>query len=236
MSKVVRVLVVSPETLWRRGLSRLLDAEADLEVAEEESLVSADSRSACVGTDVVVFGVGADVAGSETDVTRLFHRFPEVGFVAVLGLAQAGCAPSMFAAGVRALVAQDAAPHELIHAVREVAAGHVFASRTVLKSLLEAPGRTSRPAVRAPLRRHEALSAREHATVALLLAGKTNSEIAGAMHLSEATVKSHLSRVMTKWGVRDRVQVVIRAFAAGMCPHPGDYIPSSTAGETEGQR
>lgn len=204
-------------------------------ISEGESLASRDAAAACTGTDVVVFGVGTDLVGSESDVTELSRRFPRVGFVAVIGLEQARCAQSMFAAGVRALVAQDAAPHELIHAVREAAGGHAFASRSVLRTLLEPPGRTLGPSIQAPLRRHEALSAREHTTVSLLLAGRTNSEIAQSMHLSEATVKAHLSRVMTKWGVRDRVQVVIRAFAAGMAPSPRDDNHSSTRRDTEGQ-
>ena len=235
LSDVLRVLVVSPETLWRRGLSRLIDAEPDLEVSEGESLVSAEASGACAGTDVVVFRADAGTEGSESDVARLFCRFPQVAFVAVIGLDRVCSASTMFAAGVRGLVAQDAAPHELIHAVRETADGHAFASRSVLRRMLEVPVRASRPTVRVPLGRHESLSTREHMTVALLLAGKTNSEIARSMHLSEATVKSHLSRVMTKWGARDRVQVVIRAFAAGLSSSPGDDIRSSTGHHSESQ-
>ncbi|MDQ0647280.1 DNA-binding NarL/FixJ family response regulator [Microbacterium natoriense] len=112
--------------------------------------------------------------------------------------------------GVQGLVARDEPPEELRRAVHEVASGRAFVSQSVLAELLDHVVECHSYMEASPAW-EMSLAPREREVVHLLTSGMTNREIAGALGISEATVKSHLGRVMTKWDARDRLQVVLRA-------------------------
>ncbi|MCW3492917.1 response regulator transcription factor [Microbacterium sp. SSM24] len=172
---------------------------------------------------VVIIDVGADATATQAAISVLRSEARARGVVAVAGSGSAEMIVHLFASGVRGVVARDAAPAELLTAVREVSAGNLFASRTAMRLVLE---HLVLPDAWAPRRRlldHEQLSERERDAVGLLVQGMSNQEIARQMFVSAATVKVHLSRAMSKWGVRDRVQLVIRALSTDFA-HQDDSI------------
>ncbi|MFE4194710.1 response regulator transcription factor [Paenarthrobacter sp. NPDC056912] len=118
-------------------------------------------------------------------------------------------------AGARGIVTSDASVREIQNAVSEVTAGHVFLSRSALIGLLEVL-RRERPAERTPSRKDlPALTLRERDVVECLGKGRSNRDIAKKLGVSEAAVKGHLSRIMAKWCVQDRLQVLVAALEAG---------------------
>lgn len=119
-------------------------------------------------------------------------------------------------AGARGILMSDACFKEVQGAVSEVTAGHVFLSRSALLGLLEVLRRTL-PAEPVPSRTDlPALTAREREIVECLGQGRSNRYIARELGVSEAAVKGHLSRIMVKWSVQDRLQVLVTAFEAGV--------------------
>ncbi len=122
-------------------------------------------------------------------------------------------------AGAAGYLVKDAPPAEVVDAIRRVHAGDAVFSARVAADLVEAvtaaPEHTA-PCPAEPLAPHERLTERELDVVRELAKGASNAEIAGALFLAEATVKSHIGKVLDKWQVRDRVQILIRAARAGL--------------------
>lgn len=135
---------------------------------------------------------------------------------------------SVTRSGARGIVAPDAMPREFATAVREVLGGHPYASRTVLGELLKQL-RTDAPACATgnPSAALPELTRREISVVTHLARGLNNREIARELTVSEAAVKGHLSRIMTKMGVRDRLQLILRAVQANLVPVGQDLSESS---------
>jgi len=118
-------------------------------------------------------------------------------------------------AGASGFLLKDVRRDDLVHAVRVVAAGDSLLAPSVTRTLIAAF--TSGTAVRPPRsQRLDVLTARERETMRLLGAGLSNAEIATALVVSEHTVKTHVSKVLTKLGLRDRVQAVIAAYETGL--------------------
>ena len=207
------VFVVSDEALFASALASLLSADASLNVvvlaAHGDGRADAGIARLCTGRSVPV--VIYDLASSSalSSLAGLARVAPLPHVVVVLSADSFEDVPQLIEAGARGIVARDADPDELVRAIAEVAAGHMFASRLMLERMLEHVARSTHHAA---ARRgwEERLAPRERQVVRLLTRGMTNREIATSLHLSEATVKAHLGRVMAKWNARDRVQVVLR--------------------------
>jgi DNA-binding NarL/FixJ family response regulator len=117
-------------------------------------------------------------------------------------------------AGATGFLVKDTEPEELVHAVRVAARGDALISPSVTRRLIaEFAGRARAPE---PSPRLNALTDREREVMRLVAAGLTNDEIAARLVLSPATSKTHVSRIMTKLGVRDRAQLVVLAYESGM--------------------
>jgi DNA-binding NarL/FixJ family response regulator len=116
-------------------------------------------------------------------------------------------------AGASGFLVKDTEPEELVHAVRVVAAGDALLSPTVTRRLIEEFATRAKEPQTAGL---EALTEREREVVGLVGGGLSNEEIAERLVLSVATAKTHVSRAMTKLGARDRAQLVVRAYEAGL--------------------
>jgi DNA-binding NarL/FixJ family response regulator len=124
-------------------------------------------------------------------------------------------------AGASGFLLKDVLPEDLVAAVRVVAAGDGLIAPTITKRLIEQFARTAPPSK--PPRELESLTPREHEVLILVARGLSNAEIAGELVLSEATVKTHVKRILAKLGVRDRVQVVVLAYESGVVA-PGDSV------------
>jgi DNA-binding NarL/FixJ family response regulator len=213
-----RVLVVDDQALLRTAFSSLIDAEDDLEVVGQ----AADGREAVeiaarLRPDVVVMDVRMPVmdgieatrqvtAGQGADVSRVLilttFDLDEYVFEAL----RAGA--SGFALKSRPL-------EELLTAIRTVAAGEALLAPSVTRRLIAHFALRAPAPPRAAPRLAE-LTEREREVLALVARGLSNTELAGTLRVSLPTVKTHVSRILTKLGARDRTQLVILAYESGI--------------------
>jgi DNA-binding NarL/FixJ family response regulator len=117
-------------------------------------------------------------------------------------------------AGASGFLLKDTPPEDLVSAIRSVAAGDAVVSPKVTKRLLSRFVERTEPAVDPSVL--DGLTGREREVMAHLATGLSNAEIATVLHLSEATIKTHIGRILTKLGVRDRVQAVVLAYESGL--------------------
>ena len=119
------------------------------------------------------------------------------------------------AAGASGFLLKAAPPEDLIRAIQVVAAGNALLDPSVTKRLIAEFAKRPEPSLKRP-KELSSLTEREHVVLLELARGFTNSEIAGRLHVSETTVKTHVAHVLDKLGLRDRVQAVIVAYEAGL--------------------
>jgi DNA-binding NarL/FixJ family response regulator len=212
----VRVVVVSRDALVGSALSSLLESDGSVQarVSTAQTVEGLQRAARDLDASTFVFEAGDDAEGAGRLICGVLRDRPSSRVIAVVPVHSVAAATEMFAAGAQGVVGRDASPEEFNSAIEEVRAGHVFASRTVIRRIAETIGSPRGPSDGIPPALTSMLSEREHTVVRLLLAGMSNQEISQHMHLAEATVKAHLSRVMVKWNARDRVQVVIRALGS----------------------
>ena len=215
---MIRVLLVDDQPLVRAGFRMILSVEPDLEVvgeaADGDAALAAAER---LDPDVVLM----DVQMPGTDGITATRSVVERTRAAVVVLTTFDRDDYLFAAleaGASGFLLKNAEPEELVAAVRLVAEGQGLLDPAVTRRVIERfaarPARTARADQQAAL--HEQLTAREREVLVLVAHGLSNAEIAASLFLGEATVKTHLSRVLLKLGLRDRVQAVVHAYESGL--------------------
>lgn len=220
----IRVLLVDDQALLRRGLRMMIDAEIDLEVVGEASdggqVVDVARRTI---PDVVLMDIRMpDVDGIEATRRLLADTGdagPRVLVLTTFDLDE--YVIDALRAGASGFLLKDAAPDDIVAGIRVVAAGDALLAPSVTRRLLDrfvaAPGARRAPAVnREPPPGLDQLTEREREVLASMVRGLSNTEIGTELYLSEATVKTHVGRVLTKLGVRDRVQAVVLAYERGL--------------------
>jgi DNA-binding NarL/FixJ family response regulator len=211
----VRIVVADDQELVRAGFSMILDAQPDFEVVAE----AADGESAI-----------AAVHAEGPDVVLLDIRMPGIDGIeaARTVCASTSCRAIMLTtfdldeyvyralrAGASGFLLKDVRRDDLVHAVRVVAAGEALLAPSITRKLIaEFTSRAEEPHSPAP--RLDVLTTREQETLKLISRGLTNAEIAESMFVSEHTVKTHVSNVLGKLGLRDRIQAVIAAYETGL--------------------
>lgn len=212
----IRVVVTDDQELVRSGFTMILDAQPDLEVVGE----AADGQEAVDVArrhrpDVVLM----DIRMPRLDGIEATRQLagPEVEDpVKVLILTTFDLDDYVFRAlraGASGFLLKDLRREDLLHAVRVVAAGDALLAPSVTRRLIQDYAR--RPQVAAP-ERIEVLTPREHEVLGLIGQGLNNHEIGATLVVGEATVKTHVGRVLMKLGLRDRVHAVIYAYEAGL--------------------
>jgi DNA-binding NarL/FixJ family response regulator len=212
----IRVLLCDDQALVRSGFRMILEARPDLEVVGEAE----------DGLQAVQLAVR-----SEPDVILMDVRMPNIdGVEATRRIVAAGSGARVIVlttydldeyvydairAGASAFLLKDVRPAQLVEAIRIVAAGDALLAPSVTRRLLDRfarslPGREPAPGALS------SLTEREVEVLRLLASGLSNAELAEHLFVSEATVKSHISSILRKLGVRDRVQAVILAYEAGL--------------------
>ncbi|PKK16307.1 response regulator transcription factor [Thermomonospora sp. CIF 1] len=214
---MIRVLLADDQRLVRAGFRSILADEDDIAVVGEagdgEQTVEACRR---LRPDVVLMDIR--MPGMDgLEATRRITADPRLENVRVVILTTFDLDDYVYAAlrgGACGFLVKDTEPQELIRAVRVAARGDALISPSVTRRLIaEFAGRVKAPA---PDPRLNALTEREREVMRLVAAGLSNDEIAGRLVLSPATAKTHVSRIMSKLGVRDRSQLVVLAYESGM--------------------
>jgi DNA-binding NarL/FixJ family response regulator len=223
----ITVLLVDDQPLLRMGFRLILEGEDDLSIVGEASDgAEAVRRDRELKPDVVLMDVRMPVLDG-IEATRAITAAGATARVIILTTFDVDeYAFAGLQAGASAFLLKDVAPSELIHAVRVVASGDAVVAPRVTQRLLETYVRgAARPAAstqRDPLL--EDLTPRETEMLEAMAEGLSNAEIAHRYFLSEATVKTHVRRILTKLHLRDRVQAVVYAYETGLVvPSNPDY-------------
>jgi DNA-binding NarL/FixJ family response regulator len=221
----VRVVIVDDQQMVRTGFCLILGAESDIEVVDEagdgSEAIDVVARSR---PDVVLMDIQMPVL----DGLRATRRIVAAGDTRVVILTtfeRDDYIIEAVRAGASGFLVKNAPPEDLLAAVRVVAAGDALLSPSVTRRVLArlAAG-TPDPAAAARL---DLLTGRETEVLALVAGGLSNGEIAAHLYLGEATVKTHVSRVLAKLGLRDRVQAVVYAYESGLA-RPGGGLPTAS--------
>jgi DNA-binding NarL/FixJ family response regulator len=213
---VISVLLADDQALVRGGFRMILDAQEDVEVVGEAD----EGRTAIALTRQL-----------RPEVVLMDVRMPVLdGIAATREIVAAGLAAKVLVlttfdddavvydamkAGASGFLLKTAPPAKLVEAVRTVAAGEALLAPTVTRRLIEQFVRRPPPGESAPAEL-DGLTDREREVLTLIARGRTNREIARELFVSEATVKTHVNRVLSKLDLRDRVQAVVLAYESGL--------------------
>ncbi|NGO14447.1 response regulator transcription factor [Streptomyces sp. HC44] len=217
MTAPIRVLICDDQVLVRTGLVTIVDAQPDLEVAGE----CGDGRTAVelagqLRPDVVVMDIRMPVLDG-IEATRLLAGAGVPNPVKVLVVTTFNLDKYVYEAlraGASGFLLKEAPPAQLLHGIRTVATGAALLDPEVTRRLVGRYAARIRPAEGTP---HDIpLTPRELEVLCLIADGLSNSEIAGALLISQETVKTFVSRILTKLDFRDRVQAVVYAYRQGL--------------------
>jgi DNA-binding NarL/FixJ family response regulator len=221
---MIRVVLADDQALVRSGLRALLANSDDLEVVGE-AVNGRDALAVVTRTrpDVVLMDVrmpGVDGIAA----TRKITTNPLLSGVAIIMLTTFDEDDQIFAAiraGASGYLLKDVEPDDLREAIRVVAAGDALLSASITRKVME--GIVSGPAGRADRARLKELTERECEVLAEVGRGLSNDEIAAEIHISPATARTYVSRMLTKLGARDRAQLVVIAYETGLVT-PGRHL------------
>jgi DNA-binding NarL/FixJ family response regulator len=226
---VIRVFLVDDQALVRAGFRLVIDSQPDMTVVGE----AGDGRDALealgvTSADVVLMDVRMPELDGVVTTAHLIGRdgdaAPRVVMLTTFDLDE--YVFSAIRAGASGFLLKDAEPEELLAAIRAVATGDAVVAPSATRRLLEQvadrlPGTTADP-------RLETLTHRERAVLLEVARGASNLEVGDALFMAEATVKTHVGRLLAKLGARDRVQLVVFAYESGL------VRPGSDPGATQG--
>jgi DNA-binding NarL/FixJ family response regulator len=212
----IRVVLVDDQALVRTGLRLVLEAEPDIEVVGEAADGHQAVEAARLRPDLMLM----DIRMPNLDGIEATRRLAGPGVadpVRVLVLTTYDVDEYVFAAlraGASGFLLKHTSPEGLVEAVRTVASGDGLIAPAVTRRLIAEFARA--PAAPAPPAELERLTDREREVLELVARGRSNAEIARELVVGPATVKTHVGRVLTKLGLRDRVEAVIWAYEAGV--------------------
>ena len=208
-----RVLIVDDQPLMRAGFKSVLEASGQIDVVGEAATgAEAIEQARRLDPDVVLM----DVRMPDMDGIEATRRMPQQKVLILTTFGLDEYIIEALRAGASGFLLKDAPVDDLLGAVRAVAAGDAQLSPAVTKRLLDQVARRLPAAVDRDDALLEELTALELEVLRLLAVGMSNAEIGGALVVSEATVKTHVSSVLGKLGLRDRVQAVIYAYENGL--------------------
>jgi DNA-binding NarL/FixJ family response regulator len=217
----IRVLVVDDQELVRSGFCVILEAAEGItvvgEAANGEAAVSAAAAS---HPDVILMDIRMPGMDGLEAARLLTSSSPTPKVIMLTTFDLDEYVYEALRSGASGFLLKDSPRADLIAAVRAAAAGQAMLAPTVTRRLIEAFARRPPQTSPAPSRL-ASLTAREREVLVLLARGGSNSEIAAALFVSEATVKTHVGNLLAKLGLRDRVQAVILAYETGIIV-PGD--------------
>jgi DNA-binding NarL/FixJ family response regulator len=213
---MISVGIIDDQPLIRAGLRMIVESQADMRVAgESEDGAGALALARRMSPDVILMDIrmpgidGIDATAailSENEHSRIIMLTTFDVDRYVYDSLRAGASGFLF---------KDVTPESLVAAIRAVAAGDMLMAPNVTRKLVERFVRTPRGPAE-DLQELSVLTEREHEVLIEIAKGFSNAEIAQRLHVSEGTVKTHVSRILAKLGLRDRVQAVIAAYESGL--------------------
>jgi DNA-binding NarL/FixJ family response regulator len=215
---MIRVLLADDQALLRAGLRMILESAEDMTVAgEADDGATAIALAKETAPDVVLMDVRMpDVDGLEA-TRRIRESLPDGPRILILTTFDLDeYVYSALRAGASGFLLKDTLAADLLSAVRVVARGDAIVAPPVTRRLIERHIGTSGDPLPRTLAELRVLTDREREVLELIARGLSNAEIAGRLFLTEGTVKGHVSRVLTKLGLRDRVQAVIFSYECGL--------------------
>ena len=216
------MVLVDDQALIRTGFKMILESEDDIEVVGEASDgEQAISMTRSVRPDVVLMDVQMPTMDGLEATGRIVQDASIPSRIVILTTFERDdYIFEALRAGASGFLLKNAPSEELVHAVRVVAAGDALLAPSVTRKVIE--GFIRRPAQRGNEVELRRLTERETEILQLLATGKSNSELAAHLFVGEGTIKTHVSSVLTKLGLRDRMQAVIFAYESGLI-EPGQH-------------
>jgi DNA-binding NarL/FixJ family response regulator len=211
---LVRILVADDQPLVRAGIRRVIEADSSLTVVGE----AADGHEAVALTralrpDVVLMDIRMPILDGIEATTRLVEGGTNARMIILTTFGLDEYVLGALRAGASGFVLKEAPPEEILDAIHVVAAGDALIAPAVTQAVIAELGR--RPAKAELAARLDDLTPRERQVLGLLARGLSNAEIADELVVGEGTVKTHVAHVLSKLGVRDRVQAVVFAYESG---------------------
>jgi DNA-binding NarL/FixJ family response regulator len=207
MTDRIRLLIADDHPVVRDGLRGMLSSQPDFEIAGEASTgAEAIALAKQLQPQVVLMDLRMPIGDGATAIAQIKARYPAINILVLTTYDSDADILRAIEAGATGYLLKDAPREELFRAIRSTARGESVLTPTVASRLM---GRMRAPA-------EEALSAREIEVLTLVARGANNKEAAKQLHISEATVKSHLIHIFAKLGVSDRTQAVTTALQRGI--------------------
>lgn len=217
----LRVMIADDQALVRAGFRMILEADGSVQVVGE----AADGEEAIamvrrLQPDVVLMDVRMPVLDGLEATRRIVAASPALRVIMLTTFDVDEYVYTALRAGASGFLLKDVSPEQLVAAVRLIASGDALLAPSITRRLVE---RFARPAARVSSGDAElfTLTSREKEVLVLMARGLSNAELADRLTLSEATVKTHVARILSKLGLRDRVQAVVLAYESGLVT-PGD--------------
>jgi DNA-binding NarL/FixJ family response regulator len=212
----IRVLICDDQALVRGGFRAILDSKPDLEVVGEaengvEAVALADRRR----PDVILMDIRMPIVDGVEATRQLVAKGSSARILILTTFDLDEYVHAAIRAGASGFLLKDVKPADLVQAIHVVAAGEALLAPSVTRRLLDRFA-TTLPAGDQTAQALAELTAREIEVLGLLAGGLSNAEIAAKLVLSEATIKTHISSVLRKLSLRDRVQAVILAYETGL--------------------
>jgi len=210
----IRVLVADDQSMVRAGFRMLLSGEADIEVVAEASTgLEAVNKAARFGPTVVLMDIRMPELDGLQATRRILAADPAARILILTTFDLDEYIYEGLRAGASGFVLKDDPPEQLIAAIRTVAAGDALLSPAVTKRVIKQFTRIPRPA---PPKGHDELTAREREILRLIVNGLSNAEIGQELYISDTTGKTHVTHILQKLNLRDRVQAVVLAYQTGL--------------------
>jgi DNA-binding NarL/FixJ family response regulator len=210
------VLIVDDQALVRAGFRMILDAEEDIEVAGEAADgADAVAEAQRLRPDVILMDVRMPQVDGIEATRRLLADGLDTKVVMLTTFDMDEYVYDALRAGASGFLLKDVPPEQLVSGIRAVAQGDALLAPSVTRRVIEEFVRRP-PSTRSVPPALEELTARELEVLKLVAKGLSNAEIAKELFVSETTVKTHVAHVLTKLGVRDRVQAVVLAYECGL--------------------